>query len=176
MPTIYTDQPSTGKPVPIRVSKLEPGDNVVYEAPNFNIPIREEEGEVLLVQGIERQLVPGEALFIMPLNIANNSGALGGAEVYVHIEPEVISGGALPPRVVFASQVFIPPLETVQIPINGLSLLRSGDVDSTSGDKLVVGVAGENAADTNLALYTLASEAEAGTHAPEIELPSELIP
>ena len=166
--TIYTDQPSTGKPIPIRVAKLAPGDNEVYEAPNFNIPVREEEGETLLIQNIERQLVPGESLFIMPLNISNNTTAT--AEVSVKIIPEQIGTGNPPDEIIFASKIFVPASETIQIPINGLSLLRSGDRNSVSGDKLVVGVEGGNANTAELSLYTLASEAEAGTHAPEIEL------
>jgi hypothetical protein len=167
--SIKTDQPSTGRPVAIRKLTLEQGANALYQVPNFDIPQREEDSESAFVDAnnVERQLVPGEGLFIMPLNIANTS-VDQEAIVQLFVETEQV-GEELPLKIPFTSQLTIPLQETVQIPINGLSLLRSEKLTSRSGDMLVLNVVAPDDIGESLSVYTIVSEAEAGTHAPDFE-------
>jgi hypothetical protein len=157
MPTIRTDQPSTGKPAAVRLSTLsDAGRTTLYECPNYSIPVREDEGIIVEdADGLERQIVDGEALFITPLNVTNNATAPGDIRLII-----VSQDGE---EFIYINWISVPAGETVQLPVQGLSLLRQNN--PPVGDTLQV----EVSAGSDLSVYAMVSEAEAGTHAPDTE-------
>jgi hypothetical protein len=140
---------------------------VLVEATDFSIPIREEIGMIV----DDRQIVPGEILLISPLFVTNH----GGASAWVQLVIKTEQGGGLAEQTVeWSSKITIPANETVSIPVQGTSLLKSNlrndgttlpAPGSVEGDRLVI-LAERNAF---FDCYCTGSESEMGTHAPDSE-------
>lgn len=159
---ITTDQPSSGKPLQLRIplsvnsGYVSTSPTVIAEAPDFSIPGTGQSGVTLDPLDSSRELRPGEIFFESPLYVHNTD--VDPCEVYVGIVPED-SSTEVPLFV-----VDVPPAETVLIPIQGLRLLKT-DYDATDGDRLVVS-AERNA---ELRIHGSASESAAPEHAPDSE-------
>lgn len=167
MRRIITDQASTGRPIAIRNEQLKTGENTLVEAPDFSIPVREEQGLIIEdTSGRERQIVPGEILIISPLFVTNQNLSTT-YWVQIIIRPEF--GLDIP----WSSQINIPANETISIPLQGTSLLKT-NLDSSgvqitggslNGDRLII----VTQTGSVLSCYCTATESEMGTHAPDSE-------
>lgn len=157
---IVTDQPSTGKPIPIRLALLDDSaPNILYEANNFAIPPRDDIDDpdvpTVTVNGIVRQVVPGELLFVTPLRVTNLTSAAGTIRLSITDE----NGDTF----YVTHAVSVPGDDTVDLPINGTSLLKVNA--GPLGERLIA----EVSAGSQFGVYAMGSEAEAGSHAPDTE-------
>jgi len=162
MPRIFTDDPASGAPRRVAFDKLTPGvETTLYECPDFSTPVTDDEDSDSIVTdpdtGFERQIVPGEALFVTPLNVSNNSAAPSKIRLWLQLE----NGTKLP----YVNWVSVPANETIQIGINGLSLLKLGGPTSSLGDQLIA----ETEANSDLAVFAMLNEQVAPSHAPDTE-------
>jgi hypothetical protein len=168
--TIKTDSPSTGKTIPLSVKNIstsEESPTVFFEATDFAVPLRDDENTPGVIienyEGEDRQIVDGEALFITPLTISNNLDTAAYITVW-------IDSGAGLDLYKYVSKVYIPGQETVQIGINGFSLVKNNPnrrKDAPGPRMLLVGENAENVNQSiDLTAIAVVSEAEAGSHAP----------
>jgi len=173
MATIKTDSPSTGKTVSLFVNNITKDNlnaTIVWEANDFLVPLREEGDGVIIIEsdGEERQLVDGEALFITPLSVSNNS------DIPHYIWVLVQNNGT---EYEYVSKVYIPGGDTVQIGINGFSLIKNtpNRAEDALGPQLKVyarrydDLNNDNNVDIFLTLVTTITEQEAGSHAPAFQ-------
>jgi hypothetical protein len=173
MATIKTDSPSTGKSISIftnNISKDASNATVIWEANDFLVPLREEGEGIIIIEseGEERQLVDGEALFITPLSISNSGDV--GHYLWVLVQ----NNGT---EYEYVSRVYIPGGDTVQIGINGFSLIKNTPdrEENALGPQLKVyarradDLNNENNVEIFLTLVTTITEQEAGSHAPAFQ-------
>lgn len=160
---ITTDQPSSGKPVQLRIPLttnngfVDTTEIVLAEAPDFSIPGSGDPGVTLDPADNSRELVPGEIFFETPLYVHNIDDE--GHTIGVEILPEDGSTAVL-----LFSEV-VPPGETILVPIQGLRLLKT-DFSATNGEQLLV----TSDVDDALRVHGSASEAAAATHAPNTDV------
>jgi hypothetical protein len=160
MATIVTDQPSTGKPVTIRSALLsDAGPVVLWEANDFAVPPIDDTDNPAVptrdIDGITRQIVPGETLFVTPLTVSNLTSASGTIRLSIKDE----SGGSY----YLTHAIVVPGNDTVELPIQGKSLVK---VNAGSlGEQLIA----EVSAGAQFSVYAQGSEAQAGSHAYDTE-------
>ena len=168
--TIKTDSPSTGKTIPVFVTDIsvdEENPTIFFEANDFAVPLRDDENTPGVIienyDGEDRQIVDGEALFITPLTVSNGDESAAYVSVWIDdaINPDLYQ---------YVSNVYIPGKETVQIGLNGFSLVKNNPERSRNapGPKLLLTALREDNSGGAVLLTAVAviSEAEAGTHAP----------
>jgi hypothetical protein len=168
--TIKTDSPSTGKTIPVflrDISIEEENPTIFFEANDFAVPLRDDENTPGVIvenyDGEDRQIVDGEALFITPLTVSNGDDTAAYVSVWIDdaVNPDLYK---------YVSNVYIPGQETVQIGVNGFSLVKNNPerARNAPGPKMLL--TAENAdvkgGAVNLTAVAVISEAEAGTHAP----------
>lgn len=162
---ISTDQPSSGKPIQLRLPTsvnggfLDDTFTILAEAPDFTVPSTGDTGVTLDPLDPSRELRPGEVFFETPLYACNSDN--DPATVILAIIPQDESDE------VPLMTVVVPSNETVLIPIQGLRLIKT-DFDAADGDRLVARV--ESSLDTDqITLHGSAAELMMADHAPDTE-------
>lgn len=149
MERIFTDLPSSGKPIQITLVDAPNEWVTVLEATDFSVPGDE-----------AREVVPGQLYIVAPLIVSNKIGIPGTVQAKIVKEnnTEVIVFPELP----------VPGNDALLIPINGQTLLKSSS-ESNHGDRLQILVSAEGSFD----IFGNAVESEMPTHAPDTE--SEIV-
>ena len=123
-------EPSTGKPLLIAVQNVTSGGWLtIADAPDFSVPDEAEEFAARDPLDAMRVIRFGEISFLTPLTVSNRSTDPKWIDVRLLTE-----GGA---TVFCPGRVTIPPGDTVQIPVQGRSLLKRTPAGS-NGDRLQV--------------------------------------
>jgi hypothetical protein len=160
MPRISTDQPSSGKPLVLAVTGFVPlTATTIAEAPDFSIPSTFATGITADPANADRELRPGEVYLESPLIATNSTSTTRWVEV------QIVTQGASGDTIVIAPQVPVPANSAIQIPVQGLRLLKT-DFTATNGGRLQVRA--ENA--SAIKIYGSAVELEAATHQPNTEV------
>lgn len=164
MTRILTDQPSSGKPILLYIPAatnsgfVDTAWTTVVEAPDFSIPVVDEDTAELDPLDSSRELRPGEIFFESPLGVTNQD------TVTRWVELQVVLQGASGQEIPISPQVPVPPNETVYLPIQGLRLLKT-DFAVADGGRLQI----RGEVDDALKVYGSAVELEASQHAPDSE-------
>jgi hypothetical protein len=164
MTRINTDQPSSGKPLLLYIPSSSNSGFVnttwqtLAEAPDFSIPVVDENTAVLDPADNSRELRPGEIFIESPLGVTNVTATSQWVELQMLLQG--VSGQAIP----LTSQVIVPAKETVYLPVQGLRLLKT-DFDTTAGGRLQI------RGEVNNAFKVMGSavELEAAQHDPDSE-------
>ena len=170
MPRIVTDQPSSGKPRLIYITTnngfVDTNWISLIEAPYFSVPSTGDVGVAIDPDDQDRELRPGEIFFETPLGVTNTTTANRWVELRMVMEPP--GSPPVPQNVPITSQVRVPPLETIYLPIQGLRLLKTG---LTSGTYSLNGGILQIRAEVANALTCLGSvtETAASDHEPDTE-------
>ena len=160
MPRILTDQPSSGKPLALAVaSYVSTTFFTIAEAPDFSIPSTGLDGVVVDPDNADRELRPGEVYLESPLVATNLSATTRWVEV------QIVTQGTLGSAIPIAPQVPVPGYSAIQIPVQGLRLLKT-DYDARYGGRLQVRAEVSNA----IKIYGSAVELEAQAHQPNTEV------
>ena len=92
MPRIFTDQPSSGKPLTLVVPAshdcgfLSAAWTLLAEAPDFSVPGTGDAGATLDPTNPDRELRPGEVFIESPLTVSNTTGTARWAEVMIILQ------------------------------------------------------------------------------------------
>lgn len=173
MRRIVTDQPSSGKPLLIYMTTNNGFINTSWtsliEAPYFSVPSTGDVGIAIDPLDGDRELRPGEIFFETPLGVTNTTTANRWVELQMLIEP--LSSGSSAQAVPVTSQVRVPPLETIYLPIQGLRLLKTGLAGAPSNTYSLDGGILQIRAEVADALTCLGSvtETAASDHEPDTE-------
>lgn len=149
MPTITTDAPGVAVPKDIAVV-LTTANTDLVEAPNFNVPNPDPEGET------DRVVVPGQIQFRTPVIVYNVSNQNVTVDMVFITESNT--------EIYVAKQYIIPANDALILPVQGQSLLRSAS--STIGGRLRARAQANNA----LHVKCMAVEFQADQHAPNTEI------
>jgi hypothetical protein len=128
MPRITCREPSTGKPVTIHLNNVPTAWTTVAEAPDFSVPDSGNQFPVRDPLDAARAIRPGEVMLLTPLTVYNKDTFT-----------RRISVGILRSTGVFVQmhRVSVPALDTVQLPVQMMSLLKPS-AESANGDRLQV--------------------------------------
>lgn len=130
MARITCRQPSTGKPVSVRVEDLGTNWIILSEAPDFSVP--DPSGSQYASRDpldSSRGIAAGEIFFLTPLVAKNNTASTQWIEL--RFRPE---GGSNNDSF---GRITVPAGESVAIPIQGRSLIKR-DAVSANGDIIYV--------------------------------------
>lgn len=164
MTRILTDQPSSGKPVLVFIPASTNSGFVdttwitIAEAPDFSIPVVDEDTAELDPADSSRELRPGEVFFESPLGVTNQDTETRWVELRVVLQ------GAGGQEIAISPQIPVPANETVYLPIQGLRLLKT-DFAAAAGGRLQI----RSEVDDALQIFGSAVELEASQHAPDSE-------
>jgi hypothetical protein len=133
MPRIKCRTPSSEEPVSIRIASLGTAWNTVAEAPDYSVPETTNNTELYPNRDPDeptlRAIRAGEIFLLTPLKVRNNSASVSTA-----VEARILdeNGAAF-----LMERIEVPPNESVQILVQGLSLLKRVPAN-TNGDRLQV--------------------------------------
>lgn len=165
---IYTDQPSTGKPVQIY---RPPANNNGFltvnwldlaEARDFSVPSAGDDGTTPDPDNADRDLRPGEIFFETPLAVLNYTTTACWFQLRL-----IQQGGNDTPglqEILLCPEITVPPNDTIFFPIQGFRLLKT-NFSSQRGDRLQA----RAQFDASLKVLGSAIELEALDHAPDTE-------
>jgi hypothetical protein len=130
MTRITCRQPSTGKPINIRLESVGINWTTIAEAPDFSVPDPSGATYVNRDTDPSRGIAAGEVFFLTPLVAKNKTGS--NATISVRFLPEntVATNDAI-------GDILVPAGQSVAIPIQGRSLVKRF-ANSTNGDRLQV--------------------------------------
>jgi hypothetical protein len=128
MPRITCRVPSTGRPTPVYLNNTPTAWTTIAEAPDFSVPDSSNQFPARDPLDATRAIRPGEVVLLTPLTVYNKDTFT-----------RRISVGILRSTGVFIQmhRVSVPALDSVQLPIQMMSLLKR-DADSANGDRLQV--------------------------------------
>jgi hypothetical protein len=165
---IYTDQPSSGKPIQLvrppglNNGFLTTGWSDIAEAKDFSLPDTGGDGVTPDPDNNDRELRPGEVFFETPLAVVNYVDVPRWFELRL-----IQQGGNETPglqEILIAQRISVPPKEALFFPIQGFRLFKTS-FTSTRGDRLQ----GRAEADASLKFWGSAVELELANHAPDTE-------
>jgi hypothetical protein len=160
MTRILTDQPSSGKPLALAVAGFVPTTaTTIAEAPDFSVPSTGITGITVDPTNADRELRAGEVYLESPLIATNSTSTTRWVEV------SIVMQGATGDTIVIAPQTPVPANAAIQIPVQGLRLLKT-DFTATNGGRLQVRAEVASA----IRVYGSAVELEALTHQPNTEV------
>lgn len=165
---IYTDQPSSGRPIQVQRDQFQTNGffttdwSDIAEARDFSVPDTGEDGVTLDPDNPDRELRPGEFYFETPLGIVSY------VDVPCWFEIRLIQqGGNMIPglqEMIIAPKITIPPREVVFFPLQGFRLFKT-NFDAAYGDRLQ----GKAEFETAIKVWGSAVELEYAAHAPDTE-------
>jgi hypothetical protein len=160
MKRIYTDNPSSGKP--IRIVEIDIPANewvTLAEPPDFSVP-EEDEGLPSDPADDNRSLLPGKLFIQAGIVVTNKTSNVQTFSMRLLLEGDESSENA----VLLISDQFIPPNEPAIVALRGQELFKSS-VDSEVGDRLQIRVNTANAFD----VFGTVIESPLPEHAPDTE-------
>ena len=136
---IKTDQPSTGKSIILSKRNVPITWYTLYETAHYSIPLTGETPRYADESDADRELLPGEAFISSPLLVTNkDSSHTVSVDVRIINECSVLD---VPDDSEYAITIVknlrIGKNESVQVPIQGMSLLKS-KFDTFYGSRLQV--------------------------------------
>lgn len=130
MARITCKTPSTGRPLSLSAANVGTTYQTLAEAPDFSVPDASEVFPNRDAGDTTRAIRPGEIFFLTPLTARNKS-----ASTTYWIDVQLVTEGGV--TVQAPGRVSIPPNDTVQIPVQGRSLLKRTPA-SFNGDRLQI--------------------------------------
>lgn len=122
-------QPSTGKPINVRVEDLGTNWVKIAEAPDFSVPDPSGSQYTNRDDDTSRGIAAGEVFFLTPLIAKNNTASTQWIEVRFRAESGSNNDAF--------GRTTVPAGESVAIPLQGRSLVKR-DANSANGDSLFV--------------------------------------
>lgn len=124
-------QPSTGKPVNLRIEDLGTDYTIIAEAPDFSVPDPSGSQYTSRDPGdASRGIAAGEIFFLTPLVAKNNTAITDWIEVRFRPEGSTSNNDSF-------GRISVPAGESVAIPLQGKSLVKR-DATSANGDIIYV--------------------------------------
>jgi hypothetical protein len=121
---IYTDQPSSGLSYPIRIKQSAADANTwitLCQAPDFSVPLEDDQYSVIDPEDSTRAIVPGEILIMTPLIITNH--ATNAATFSMRIVEE--GNGTEEVMLTPDEGLTVLPGKSIQFPLQGQSLIKA---------------------------------------------------
>lgn len=166
MARILTDEPSTGKNITLAAKNLGTDWTTLCEAPDFSVPASGNDVGITDPADDERELVPGEIFIGAPILCTNKDPDLPfWVEFRVVLETDTPTPTDTDSAVLSVTpKVILSAAESIQIPLQGLVLLKTDTGKSYGGRLQARAELGDR-----IDLYGAASEAAYADHAPDTE-------